>query len=124
MKSTLPNNQTTRSAIQKLLDNKNYVGELTSKGFIIKRNYGVRRQPIYGVFNEQNQIEVQVKNEIIHQIVYIFGLLIMLALSVFALLQGIYIVTLLTLIIGSLVFASDRHQKKKELKELLANLER
>lgn len=101
-----------------MLDEAYYVGELTENGFILKRNFGNRRQPIFGMLHK-NHFEIKVKNEIVHQIFYIFGALLLLSLMIFLLSKGDYALSLLVLVMMALIFISDRYQRKKELKLFL-----
>ncbi|MXV38883.1 hypothetical protein GO491_09405 [Flavobacteriaceae bacterium Ap0902] len=117
----IPNNEKQRERIQQLLDQNYYIGNLSSRGFIIKRNFGIRRLPLYGKF-EKDTIQIEIKNEFVHQVFYIFGILLFIVLIVFALYQTNYLMAGMVSIILVLLLLDDYHRKNKELKIFLEKI--
>lgn len=120
---TLPNSPATQSAIAHLLEQKYYVGSISSKGFILKRNFGTRRLPIYGKLISEGSYEIQAKNELIHQIAMSIGMFSFGALAVVLFFQERYGVGVLLLMVTVLVHLSDLRQRKKEVKTFIEYLE-
>ena len=119
---TIPNTPEIHQQIRQLIADNYYTGELSPGGFILKRNYGIRRLTLYGTINE-NHFEVKAKNELFHQILYAFGYILILALGVFLIFKGDYGLALLILAMIGLVTLADRQRKKQEIDHLLRNLE-
>lgn len=105
--------------VEFLVNEKYYQGEISSNGFLIKRNFGVRRLVIEGVKNQSGKIEIAVRNEFFHQILYISGMVIIGILAVFMMLQGEYIWSLISVVIALLLWLSNSYQKNKELETLM-----
>ena len=116
MENTIDNSAQTRAKLQKLLDDKTYVGDLGAKGFIIKRNFGARRMPVYGILNE-NHFEVKAKNETVHDYFMWVGLVLMLGVLLFAAYHKNFFIVGANSIFILLMFLMDRHRKKKEMEQ-------
>lgn len=112
---TIPNNPQYQNAIKQLLQDELYVGNIGKRGFIIKRNFGVRRLPIFGEFKEDT-IKISVKNEFLHQVFYVFGMLLILFLVGFTIYASQYIYSLLLIVILVLIYLEDYNRKNKEFK--------
>lgn len=108
--------------IKKLIADKIYLGEITTNGFIIKRNYGVRRLAVYGQLNAQKDLIIKAKNEILFQISYYIGIVILLILICLLFYIQNYKVALLCLSMLILIILAENHQRQKEIKQLLKNV--
>lgn len=122
MENTLENTAHTQAKLQKLLDDKLYIGDLGTKGFIFKRNFGARRMPVYGILNE-NHFEVKAKNETIHDYFMWVAIILMLGILLFAAYHKIYFVVVANSIFILLMFMMDRHRKKKEMEQFFKAFE-
>ncbi|MDO5656690.1 MAG: hypothetical protein Q4G27_11195 [Flavobacteriaceae bacterium] len=123
MKNKLANTPTHRQSIQQLINEKKYVGSLSEKGFLLKRNFGNRRLTLFAIINSNDEFEINPKNELVHQIFYIFSYILILALSIFLFFKGEYFLATIILIMIALVGLSDRMRKKKELELFFQQLQ-
>lgn len=111
-----------RQKIQLLLDSEKYIGDITSKGFILKRNFGIRRLPIYG-YLEGNTYRLQIKNEVLHEILLWVSLFMMSSLFVFAIFHFIYEIALFCVVFILLLYLMNRQRKKDEIRLFYETLE-
>ena len=123
MKVIIPNNPGVKVVIKHLIDENYYVGNFTENGFILKRNYGVRRMQLFGNLNENGEWVISSKNELLHQMLYVFGLILTAGLGIFSFIQKGYFLAFSSLVIISLIFLADRHQKQKEIKMFKSHLD-
>lgn len=111
-----------RQKIQRLLDSKKYIGEISNNGFIIKRNFGTRRLPIYG-FLEGNTYRPQIKNEVLHEILLWISLFMMSSLFVFSIFHHILEIALFCIVFILLLYLMNRQRKKDEMRMFYETLE-
>ena len=111
-----------RQKIQRLLDSKKYIGEISNNGFIIKRNFGTRRLPIYG-FLEGNTYRPQIKNEVLHEILLWISLFMMSSLFVFSIFHLILEIALFCIVFILLLYLMNRQRKKDEMRMFYETLE-
>ncbi|MGI9527714.1 MAG: hypothetical protein ACR2MS_11455 [Weeksellaceae bacterium] len=119
----LENTPQNHANIHKLLEEEYYIGNISSKGFIIKRNFGVRRLALYGKFQEKSVI-ISAKNEFLHQVFYIAGLLLFIFLIGLTLYQAQFGISALLAVFTGLILLDDYHRKNKEYKIFLETLEK
>ena len=111
-----------RQKIQRLLDSKKYIGEISNNGFIIKRSFGTRRLPIYG-FLEGNTYRPQIKNEVLHEILLWISLFMMSSLFVFSIFHLILEIALFCIVFILLLYLMNRQRKKDEMRMFYETLE-
>lgn len=111
----IENNSSVRRKIQELLDSKKYIGEMSAKGFILKRNFGVRRLPIYGNA-EGDFYRLKIKNEVIHETLLWISVFMMSLLTLFSLWNQIYEIAIICIIFLLLIYLMNRQRIKDELK--------
>lgn len=121
----ISNNPSHRNAIHHLIQEDYYVGSVSSKGFIIKRNFGIRRLTLYGIF-ESEEIIIKAKNEFLHQVFLIFGFILFIFLMGLTIYMQEYWVSLLLLILIILMGLDNQNRIRNEyklLEETLAKLQ-
>lgn len=111
-----------RQKIQRLLDSEKYMGEISSNGFIIKRNFGIRRLPIYG-FLEGNTYRLQIKNEVLHETLLWVSFFMMSSLFVFSIFHLIFEVALFCVVFILLLYLMNRQRKKDEIRMFYETLD-
>lgn len=116
MKNILENSPETTAKLQQLIDNKVYVGEIMPGGFILKRNFGIRRIPVYGTL-EDNNFKVKAKNETLHEYFLWSALLLMMGILIFAAYHYMFLVVGVNAIFIIVMFLMDKQRKQKEIEQ-------
>ena len=116
MKNILVNSPETLVKLQKLVSDKIYVGEISSHGFILKRNFGTRRLPIYGVLKDNN-FKITAKNEALHEYFLWIAVILMLGILFFAAYHYMFLVVGINAVFILVMFLMDKQRKQKEIEQ-------